>query len=194
MACGDHRCQETGREALARLAGFRRGLYWCLWRRGGALFELADAALTAGHAGSLPYLSLEPAFRRGHGMVYQALAEGAVEEEALRDLLVAARPPEWPPVFAIDASTFPRPAAETSPDREWHHHSCPGSHGSDGAAVAGWSFQWLSQVSFAPDSWTAPQDQARVSAGADASLAARSSCWSTPGGCARPGSAGFGCM
>ena len=41
MACGDHACQETGREALARLSRFRqRELSWCLWRRGDALFEL----------------------------------------------------------------------------------------------------------------------------------------------------------
>jgi hypothetical protein len=118
--------------------------------------------------GSLPYLSLEPAFRRGHGMICQALAEGGIDEEALRDLLVAVRERGWPLVFAIDASTYPRPWAVTSPGREFHHHSCPGSHGSDGAAVKGRAFQWLSQVSFAPDSWTAPQDQVRVGAGDDA--------------------------
>jgi hypothetical protein len=168
MAAWDQPCQQAGRGAVQKLARFRRELYRCLWRRGDALFELADAALAAGRAGSLPYLSLEPAFRRGHGMVYQGLSEGAVDEEALRDLLVAARPRDWPLVFAIDASTYPRPEAETSPDREFHHHSCPGVHGSDGAAIAGWAFQWLAQLSFAPDSWTAPQDQVRVGAGDDA--------------------------
>jgi len=168
MTCVDESCQQAGGEAVARLARFRRELFWCLWRRSDALFELADAVLTAGRAGSLPYLSLEPVFRRGHGMVYQALAEGGIDEETLRDLLVAVRPRDWPPVFAIDASTYPRPEAEASPDREWHHHSCPGSHGGDGAAVAGWAFQWLAQLSFAPDSWTAPQDQVRVGAGDDA--------------------------
>src|SRR5262249_26074430 len=115
-----------------------------------------------------PYLSLEPVFRRSHGMIYQALAGGGIDEEALRDLLVAWRPRDWPLVFAVDASTYPRPEAETSPGPGWPHHSCPGSHGSDGAAVAGWAFQWLAQVSFAADSWTAPQDQVRVGAGDDA--------------------------
>ena len=168
MACGDELCQQADGDALQELARFRQGLFWCLWRRPDALFELADAVLTAGRAGSLPYLSLEPAFRRGHGMIYQALGEGGIDERALRDLLVAVRPQGWPLVFAIDASTYPRPEAETSPGREWHHHSCPGSHGSDGAAVAGWAFQWLAQLSFAADSWTAPQDQVRVGAGDDA--------------------------
>jgi len=169
MACGDQLCQqEDDGDALGRLAAFRQELFWCLWRRPDALFELADAVLTARRAGSLPYLSLEPAFRRGHGMIYQALGEGGIDEEALRDLLVAWRPRDWPLVFALDASTYPRPEADCSPGREWHHHSCPGSHGSDGAAIAGWAFQWLAQVSFAHDSWTAPQDQVRVGAGDDA--------------------------
>ena len=159
-------CQQAGGNALADLAGFRREMRRCLWRRPDALFELADAVLTAGPVVSLPYLSLEPVFRRGHGMVYQGLAEGGIDEEALRDLLVAWRPREWPLVFAVDASTYPRPAAATSPGREWHHHSCQGSD--DGAVVAGWSFQWLSQLCFDGGSWTAPQDQVRAGAGDDA--------------------------
>ena len=168
MGWQEQSCRPAGGNALADLAGFRREMRRCLWRRPDALFELADAVLTAGPVVSLPYLSLEPVFRRGHGMVYQGLAEGRIDDEALRDLLVAVRPREWPLVFAIDASAYPRPWAATSPGREWHHHTCPGNHGSDGAAVAGWAFQWLAQLSFAPDSWTAPQDQVRTGAGDDA--------------------------
>ena len=36
-------------------------------------------------AAPLPYLSLEPVMRRGHGMVYQGLARGRIDEEALRE-------------------------------------------------------------------------------------------------------------
>jgi hypothetical protein len=166
MSRGDGSCPG---DALGRLARFRREYRWCLRRTGDALFELTDAVLTApGLVASLPYLSLEPAFRRGHGMICQAPGQGGIDEEALRDLLVAVREPGWPLVFAIDASTYPRPEAECSPGREFHHHSCPGSHGSDGAAVAGRAFQWLAQLSFAHDSWTAPQDQVRVGARDDA--------------------------
>jgi hypothetical protein len=153
---------------VGELTRFRQQVYRCLWRCPDALFEVMDAVLTAGPVPSLPYLSLEPGFRRGHGMIYQGLAEGRIGGEALRDLLVAWRPRDWPLVFAVDASTYPRPWADTSPGREWHHHSCPGSHGDDGAAIAGWAFQWLAQLSFTPDSWTAPQDQVRVGAGDDA--------------------------
>jgi hypothetical protein len=72
MARGDQLCPG---DALGRLARFRRKYYWCLWRSGDALFELGDAMLTApGLVASLPYLSLEAAFRRGHGMIYQALS------------------------------------------------------------------------------------------------------------------------
>lgn len=179
-------------EALACLARFRQEFYRCLWRRGDALCELADAVLTAPAAGTLPYLSLEPRFRRGHGMVYQGLDKGRIDEERLRDLLVRHRPRDWPPAFAVDASTYPRPAAETSPGREWHPHSCKGHHGrrrgsravagTDGSArregrggdavVAGWAFQWLAQLSFAPGSWTAPQDMTRVGVRDDATAKA----------------------
>jgi hypothetical protein len=185
-------CQE-GRagagEALAGLARFRQEFYGCLWRRGDALCELADAVLTAPAAGTLPYLSLEPGFGRGHGMIYQALAEGRIDEERLRDLLVRWRPRDWPLVFAVDASAYPRPAAETSPGREWHPHSCKGHHGrrrrsragggggrregrEGDAVVAGWAFQWLAQLSFAPGSWTAPQDMTRVGVRDDATAKA----------------------
>lgn len=138
MASWGESCQQAGGESLERLARFRRELYWCLWRCRDALFELADAVLTAaGPVASLPYLSLEPAFRRGYGMVCRSLGEGGIDEEALRDLLVAARPRDWPLAFATGASACPRPEAECSPNREFHHHSCAGFHSSDGAAIAG---------------------------------------------------------
>ncbi|HEX2145864.1 MAG TPA: hypothetical protein VHG10_15305 [Glycomyces sp.] len=42
--------------------------------RADGLFELSDALLShVGQVDSLPHLSLEPGFGRGHGMVYQAL-------------------------------------------------------------------------------------------------------------------------
>lgn len=162
MAADGRAGQVLGGGGVAGLAWFRRELYSCLRRRGDALFELGDAVLTAVPGRPLPYLSLEPGFRRGHGMVYQGLAAGRVSEAGLQDLLVAARPRDWPLVFAIDMSAYPRPEAETSPGRAFHHVAGP--HGADGA-VAGWAFQWLAQLSFDPDSWTAPQDQVRVPAG-----------------------------
>ena len=115
MACRKRACQASGGEPFDRLAGFRRDVYRCLWLRADALFETMDAVLTAGPVPSLPYLSLEPVLRRGHGMVYQGLARGRIGEQALRDLLVRYRPRDWPLVFAVDASTYPRPWAAAQP-------------------------------------------------------------------------------
>jgi hypothetical protein len=109
MAWRVRSCQVAGGDALDRLAGFRRDVYRCLWRRADALFETMDAVLTAGPVPSLPYLSLEPVMRRGHGMVYQGLAAGRIDEDALRDLLARYRPADWPCVFGVDASTIGRP-------------------------------------------------------------------------------------
>jgi hypothetical protein len=65
-------------EAVAVLSQFRRGFYDSLTRRADALFELTDAVLCAdGPVTSLPELSLAPVFRRGHGALYDALAEAA---------------------------------------------------------------------------------------------------------------------
>jgi hypothetical protein len=69
------------------LHSFRRSFYECLHRRGDALFELADAILTAdGAAPSPAHLSLQPPHRRGWGSLYAALSHGRIGEEALREL------------------------------------------------------------------------------------------------------------
>src|SRR6266568_4179314 len=81
--------EQPGADAVGWLTAFRRDVYACLLRRADALFELGDAVLTAGPVPSLPYLSVEPVFRRSWGMAYQGLAEGRVDAEALRDALVA---------------------------------------------------------------------------------------------------------
>src|SRR6185437_1978674 len=66
-------------EALGRLAGFRRELYWCLGMRRDALFEACDAlACKPGRVTMLAELCLEPECRRGHGGLYDALNSGEV--------------------------------------------------------------------------------------------------------------------
>jgi hypothetical protein len=85
--------------AVARYRGyqalreFRAGLYGCLAARADACFELIDAILCADHAvTSLVQLSLVPAFRRGHGALYDALAAGRIDEEKLAALLTGTLP------------------------------------------------------------------------------------------------------
>ena len=79
--------------ALEGLREFRQRLYGCLTARADALFELADAVLTTDHAvTSLAELSLEAAFRRGHGALYDALAAGRIDGERLGTLLARTVP------------------------------------------------------------------------------------------------------
>jgi len=149
---------------LARLQGFRAGLYGCLTRRADALVDLADALLSAPTpVASLPHLSLEPAHRRGWGSTYAALAHGRIDADRLRDLLVGCLPaadPLSPLVFAVDVTTWPRCDAECSPERGYYYH--PSRHSAGQPIIAGWAYQWITQVSFDRDSWTAPVDAARL--------------------------------
>jgi len=145
---------------LARLGGFRAKLRACFTRRADALFELGDALLCAQVVPSLPHLSLEPVCRRGWGSVYAALARGRIDTERLRDLLARSLPAADPLVFAVDVTTWPRCDAECSPGRGYYYH--PSRHSAGQPIIAGWAWQWVCQLGFDRDSWTAPVDAARL--------------------------------
>src|SRR6266487_3721740 len=161
---------QGGVAAWGGLAEFRLAWYRCLGRWADALFELTDAVLCAGGpVGSLPRLSLEPVCRRGHGSVYAALAGGQIDAAAVADLLAACRPRSWPLVFAVDATTWPRAAAETSPGRGLYYHPSRQTRGKP--VVPGWCYQLVSQLNFGRDSWTWPAGARRIPARADAAMA-----------------------
>src|SRR5450759_2394609 len=104
-----------GDASRAALTDFRDAFYACLPGWADALFELTDAALCGpASVGSVPSLSLEPVFRRGHGSLYKALARGRIDAERVRAALATARPTDWAAVYAVDASTWPRCDAATS--------------------------------------------------------------------------------
>src|SRR5918994_1686099 len=146
---------------LARLGAFRAELHACFPRRTDALFELGDALLcTPTPVRSLPHLSLEPVHQRGWGSVYAALARGRIDAERLRDLLACVLPAADPPVFAVDVTTWPRCDAECSPGRGYYYH--PSRHSAGQPIIAGWAYQWIAQLSFDRDSWTAPVDARRL--------------------------------
>jgi hypothetical protein len=105
-------------------------------------------------------LSLQAAHRRGWGSLYDALTEGALDEAALQGLLRRHAASDAPTVYAIDQSVWPRCDAEASPDRGFYYH--PSRHSAGQPIVAGWAYQWLAQLSFTRDSWTAPLDVRRV--------------------------------
>jgi len=63
-------------------------------------------------------------------------------------------------VFAVDASTWDRCDAECSPQRGFYYSAS--KHSAGQPIVAGWSYQWICQLNWAPDSWTAPLDVCRI--------------------------------
>jgi DDE superfamily endonuclease len=149
-------------------------LYECFHRRKDALFELADAILSAdGTAPSPAHLSLQVPHRRGWGSLYAALLRGRIDEEVLRKLL--ARHPlagaqGKPSVYAVDTSVWPRCDAEASPERGYYYH--PSRHSAGQPIVAGWSYQFIAQLNFVRESWTAPMDVRRVRPSQDANVVA----------------------
>src|SRR5918993_2323408 len=146
--------------ALQELQAFRSKLEGCGARRRDALFELVDALLTADAIPSLAYLSLEPIHRRGWGSTDAALATGQVDVEALQSLLARHQLAGGQPIYAVDVSTWPRCDAEASPERGFYYH--PSRHSAGQPIVAGWAYQWIAQLGFARDSWTAPVDARRL--------------------------------
>jgi len=158
------------RDEATELIDFRRSLHQCLSPWGDALFELCDAALcSTAPVGSVPSLSLEPEFRRSHGSLYKSLADGDVDDARLRQLLVEHRPKEWPLVFAVDASTWDRCDAECSPERGFYYSAS--KHSAGQPIVAGWNYQWICQLDWAFDSWTAPLDMERIPPECDSTVA-----------------------
>ena len=141
---------------LAYLRSFRTALHACFECRADALFELGDALLASDPVTSLPHLSLQSGYRRGWGSLYDALGAGRIDGAALRALLMEQAPLDGPPVYAVDLSVWPRCDAEASPERGFYYH--PSRHSAGQPIVAGWAYQWLTQLSFTRDSWTAPLD------------------------------------
>ena len=122
------------------LSLFRRVIYQhTLSQRKDSLCDLIDAILTNTGPATLARLSLAPGFRRRWSSVSDALTDGRVDVPLLRRLLVAALPvgpADTRPLWALDASTWPRPAAVTSPERTDAHRVAVGTPQS--GVVAGW--------------------------------------------------------
>jgi hypothetical protein len=154
--------------ALDTFRAFRNSLYNCLHRRADALFELTDALLTAESVPSPVHLSLQPSHRRGWGSLYNALSRGWIDAEALRRLL-AHHPlagSETTPVYAVDVSVWDRCDAESSPERGYYYH--PSRHSAGQPIVAGWAYQFIAELNFVRESWSAPVDVRRVRPAQDA--------------------------
>jgi hypothetical protein len=150
-------------QGQSELRRFRNGFYDCLTRWPDALFEAVDGLCCPVPVDGVAHLSVASSARRGHGSLYAALAEGAIDVDLLRDVLAAARPVSWTPDFAIDATTWPRCDAECSPGRGFYY--CASRHSAGQPIVAGWCYQVVVGLSQTSDSWTAPVDARRHTVG-----------------------------
>jgi len=149
---------------MESLCAFRTALYNCFSKRADALFELTDSIITGGPQPSPVHLSLQSQHRRGWGSLYAALSHGRIDTQHLRTLL--SNHPLHPvasdhrPVYAVDVSVWSRCDAEASPERGYYYH--PSRHSAGQPIVAGWAYQWIAQLGFSRNSWTAPLDVRRV--------------------------------
>jgi hypothetical protein len=157
-------------EHLAVLSAFRRELYDALSRRGDALFELTDAVLCAdGPVRTLVGLSLVAEHRRGHGALYDAVNNGAVQVGRLRRALAGLplpRAADGRLVLGVDVSPWLRPDAATSPGRLFCHTYGRGRGSAQ--MIPGWPYSFVAALEPGRSSWTAPLDVARLGPDDDA--------------------------
>lgn len=150
-------------EANQRLDSFRRAVYdLVLGHRKDTMFELMEAVLVAEGPGNLVHLSLEAVFRRCWSSAPDALSSGSLDVEELRRLIgaeLAAEPTVGRPLWALDGTVWPRPAAVTSPERTWVHRVAPGIP--QAGVVPGWEYQWLVDVPVEGSSWVRPLEVSR---------------------------------
>lgn len=105
---------------LNTLNEFRHGVYGCFGNGRDALFNLVDALASETGARSFPELSFSPFFERTWASLYEALEDGRIDAERLREVFAdfAPLPQAGKIVFlGIDTSNLYRPEAETAADR-----------------------------------------------------------------------------
>src|SRR2546429_2525662 len=73
---------------LNTLKAFRDGMYNCFGNAKDALFNLVDALSSEAAASSFPELSCSPFFERTWASLYEALEDGQIDAERLRQVFV----------------------------------------------------------------------------------------------------------
>ena len=123
--------------------------------------DLLDALTSSLQVTAPVALSESPLFRRGFAAVYDALEEGELPEEALRELFSQSQPATCETLadyelYAVDCTPCPRPEADTLPGRV--------NLKSQAKQVAqiGEKLSWLGRLVKTGSSWVAPQDIQRV--------------------------------
>jgi hypothetical protein len=160
--------------AWETLKQFRLAAYRTLGLRKDSLFELMEAVLAAPGPATIVRLSLAAVFRRAWPSAVDALADGGVDADRCRELVqtTAIGPGTGErPVWALDGTVWPRPAAGTSPERTYGHRATAGIP-QDGVVPA-WEYEWLVEVPAPGTGWVLPLDVKRrgPSAGAPTAVA-----------------------
>jgi len=163
-------CRDGADHGMARLAGFREGLYYSLGSRRDALFEACDSlACRPERVHMLAELCLEPECRRGHGGIYDAVNRGEVWIARLRRAVSEIPPRRWDDGrirLACDVSNWLRPEAETSPERLFCH--CYARGKGNAQMIPGWPYSWVAALEPGRTSWTLPLDAVRLGPADDA--------------------------
>lgn len=145
------------------LAAFRQGVYATFGRAGDALFEVADALLTAPQPRSFVELSQAPGMQRRWPSCYAALADGRIDRAALRRLFARHLPGPAPGArlaLALDTSPIHRPEAATVADRTLVY--APNSPTGATPVLPGWACSTLVALPDPVSSWTYVLDTRRV--------------------------------
>jgi hypothetical protein len=148
--------------AWETLKQFRLAAYRTLGRRKDSLFELMEAVLAGPGPATLVRLSLAAVFRRAWPSAPDALSDGDVDADRCRELVqtTAIEPAGGGrPVWALDGTVWPRPAAGTSPERTYGHRTTAGIP-QDGVVPA-WEYEWLVGVPAPGTGWVLPLDVER---------------------------------
>lgn len=142
----------------------RQQMYDCFERSRDALFNLSDALLSESQARSLPELSLSVFFERRWPSVYEALQDGRINVERLRESFVQAllegKPADEPIWVGLDSSSMQRLEAESSRDRGMIY--VPNMPHATKPVSVGWQFSTVMLLPEQPSSWVGILDQRRI--------------------------------
>src|ERR1700682_4323738 len=142
----------------------RQQMYGCFERSRDALFNLSDALLSESHARSLPELSLSVFFERRWPSVYEALQDGRINVERLRQVFVQAllesKPADEPIWLGIDSSGMQRLEAVSSRDRGMIY--VPNMPHATKPVSVGYQFSTLMLLPAQPSSWVGILEQRRI--------------------------------
>src|SRR5262249_18407485 len=147
---------------LNTMMQIRQQIWQCFTQSRDALFELIDALTAEASARSLPEVSKASSFRRKWSSASEALSDGRIDTQrwssvCTEALLANHAGPVW---LSADATSMPRPEAETSPDRSMIYvcHLPPASK----PVSVGWQFSTVMLLPEKRSSWGAILSQRRI--------------------------------